>query len=101
MNKHYKNPITESCLSSTKRTSFHGNVSYSGHDIALKCKVGVKQHLLTLNTTGLTHFCTCSKLGPGFPTYYVVVFLALSVFSLDERWLFVLMILVELITITV
>jgi hypothetical protein len=36
-------------------------------------------------------FCACPKPGPGFPTSHVVVF-----FVICERWLFVLLILVEL-----
>ena len=42
------------------------------------------------------HFCTSSKLGPGFPTPYVVVCLRSVVWS--ERWLFDMLILVALLT---
>ena len=50
---------------------------------------------------GLTplHLCACPKAGPRCSTSYFVVFLC-SV-SWGERWLFVLLILVELLTITV
>jgi hypothetical protein len=55
---------------------------------------------ITLTSLIPPHFCACLKPGPGFPTSYVVVFFVFSEFSYDKRWLFVLLILVELLTIT-
>ena len=45
------------------------------------------------------YFCTSSKPGPGSPTSYVVAFLCSTIWG--ERWLFVLLILVELLTVIV
>ena len=62
------------------------------------------QCTLYFYTTGLTppHLCACLKPGAGFPMPYVVVlFFVFSEFSWDERWLFILLILVELLTISV
>jgi hypothetical protein len=51
--------------------------------------------------TGLTlqHFCACPKSEPGFPMSYAVFFLCTM--SRGEQWLFVLLMLVELLTKTV
>ena len=53
--------------------------------------------------TGLSppHICACHKPGPGIPMSYVKYFVVFSEFSQDEGWFFVLLILVELMTITV
>ena len=56
-----------------------------------------------IQLTGLTppHFYACPKPGPEFPMYCIVVFFVFSEFSQDETRLFILLIFVELITITV
>ena len=55
------------------------------------------------NSTNLTlpHVCACPKTRTGFPTSYVMIFFVFSEFSSDGKWLFVLLILVELMIITV
>jgi hypothetical protein len=49
-------------------------------------------------STGLTlpHFCACPKSGPGFPIYMSWSFLCSL--SWGESWMFVLLILIELLT---
>jgi hypothetical protein len=56
-----------------------------------------------IQLTSLTtpHGFVCPKPGAGFPTSYVVVLFILSELNQNERWLFVLFILVELMDITV
>ena len=53
--------------------------------------------------TGLTppHICACPNSGPGFSTWYVVVFFVFSEFSYGERGMFVLLISMELMTISI
>jgi len=41
------------------------------------------------------HFCACHKQWPGFPMSYVMVFFVFNGMSSDERWLFVLLILLN------
>jgi len=53
----------------------------------------------TINGLSPQHFRACRKLGPGFPTPNAVVFLCSM--GWGGRWLFVLLILVTLLTITV
>jgi len=46
-----------------------------------------------------SHCCICAKPGPGFPTSHVLVFLCSGRWA--ERWPFLLLILLELMTMTV
>ena len=57
--------------------------------------------LETRKTAYPPNMCACPMSGPGLPTSHVVVFFMFSGFSWAESWLFVLLIFVELITITV
>ena len=94
--------IGTNCICSYKSNYHKITTMTAPNTILTNLHMWLKIYWIMSTLTGLTplHICVCPKPGPGFPTSYVMILFLCSV-SDGERWLFALLIWVELLTITV